>query len=103
MQPAESAGGTAIDPDTQRMFRAALRYSAVGLERGVAVAGGYLLGLWLDGKFDTEPWISLGGLLLGSATGFRGLIRVAQEASRESEAEDADERRRRQVGDDEER
>ena len=38
----------AIDPDAKKMWRATLRFSAVGLEMGVAVAIGYGLGWWLD-------------------------------------------------------
>lgn len=33
-----------------------------------AIAVGYFGGKWLDGKFDTEPWLSIGGLLFGMLT-----------------------------------
>jgi ATP synthase protein I len=70
------------------MWRSALKYSALGLEMGVAVAIGYGLGWWLDRRFGTKPYLMLVMLLLGIAAGFRGLIRAAQEAARESQAED---------------
>ena len=66
------------------MWRAALRYSAVGLEMGVAVAIGYGLGRWLDGRFGTGPYLMVVFVLIGIAAGFRGLIRAAREATRES-------------------
>ncbi len=72
------------------MWRSALRYSAVGLEMGVAVGLGVLLGVWLDKKLGIQPWGTLGGLLLGIATGFRGLFRAATEWSREIEAEESE-------------
>ncbi len=36
-----------------------------------AVALGYFGGRWLDGKFDTEPWLAVLGFLIGMATGFK--------------------------------
>lgn len=80
--------GVPIDKDTQRMWRAALRFSAVGLEMGVAVAAGFLIGNWIDGRYGTKPYWTLGMLLLGIATAFRGLIRVAMEAKRDAEREE---------------
>ncbi|MCC6747656.1 MAG: AtpZ/AtpI family protein [Deltaproteobacteria bacterium] len=67
------------------MWRAALRYSAVGLEMGVAVLVGYGAGWWLDKKFGTKPYLSLVMLLVGIAAGFLALIRVAKEVGREEE------------------
>ena len=69
------------------MWRSALRYSAVGLEMGVAVAVGYGAGWWLDGKFGTKPTLSFIGLLLGIAAGFFTLVRVARELNRLSDSD----------------
>lgn len=38
-----------------------------------AVALGYFGGRWLDGKFDTEPWLSVAGFLLGIAAGIKAM------------------------------
>lgn len=38
-----------------------------------AVALGYFAGRWLDGKFDTEPWLTVAGFLLGVATGIKAM------------------------------
>ncbi len=64
------------------MWRIALRHGSVGLEMGLAVGLGYWLGQWLDSKFDTSPYLMLAMLLLGIATAFRAIIRVAQEVNR---------------------
>ncbi len=69
------------------MARAALRYSALGLEMGVAVVIGYAAGWWLDRHFGTKPYLMLVCLLLGIAAGFRGLIRAAREVSKEGDEE----------------
>lgn len=61
------------------MMRVALRFSAVGIEMGVAVLLGYGAGWWLDRKFDTKPYLMLVMLLLGIAAGFLAIYRVARE------------------------
>jgi F0F1-type ATP synthase assembly protein I len=73
------------------MWRAALRLSAIGLEMGVAVGVGYAIGAWIDGKYGTKPYWTLGMLLLGIATAFRALVRVAREVNLDDDdADDAD-------------
>ena len=36
-----------------------------------AIALGYFGGQWLDNKFDTDPWLTLAGFILGLATAFK--------------------------------
>lgn len=36
-----------------------------------AVALGYFAGQWLDKKFDTDPWLTLAGFIVGIATAFK--------------------------------
>ena len=43
-------GAIVIDDDVKGMWRGALRYSAVGMEVGIAIAIGYGVGSWLDEK-----------------------------------------------------
>ncbi|MDD2585154.1 MAG: AtpZ/AtpI family protein [Syntrophomonadaceae bacterium] len=38
-----------------------------------AIALGYFGGRWLDGRFDTEPWLTIIGFLLGVATGIKAM------------------------------
>jgi ATP synthase protein I len=68
--------------DKDGAWRHALRFSAVGLEMGVAVAIGYGAGWWLDETFGTKPYLTLVMLLLGIAAAFLGLIRAARAFSR---------------------
>jgi ATP synthase protein I len=53
-----------MDKDQKRMWQLAGRYGSVGLEMGLAVAFGMLGGRWLDGKFGTEPYLTV---ILGAA------------------------------------
>ena len=48
----------------------------------VSTAVGYLLGLWLDGKFGTT-WLRLLMLVLGSVAGFVSLIRQIMKDTRD--------------------
>jgi ATP synthase protein I len=61
------------------MWRAALRFSTVGLEMGVAVAVGYGIGWWLDEKFGTEPYLMLTMLFAGIVASFKVVYRATQE------------------------
>lgn len=64
------------------MWRNALRFSAVGLEMGVAVAIGYGAGWWLDKTFGTKPYLTMVMLLFGIAAGFMTIVRAAKELNR---------------------
>src|SRR3954466_12571657 len=57
----------AIDPAaraSKRMYEG-LSASSVGLELGIAVIVALLVGMWLDSRFGTTPWLMLVFLVLG--------------------------------------
>ncbi len=58
-----------------------LRLSSVGLTLAIAVAIGALGGWWLDDYLGTDPWLTVAGLVLGSAAGFYELIREVNRSS----------------------
>jgi F0F1-type ATP synthase assembly protein I len=45
------------------------------------VALGYFGGRWLDVKFDTQPWLTLVGFLVGVASGIKAMWQRAMEDS----------------------
>lgn len=51
-------------------------YGAVGFQLAATVVGGLLFGSWLDKKFETLPWLTIIGLVIGSIGGFYNLIRI---------------------------
>jgi F0F1-type ATP synthase assembly protein I len=77
-----------MSPD--RRFPGWVRYSGVGLELAGAVAGLALLGYWIDGRFGTNPWGTLGGVVIGLVGGLYNLVRESFEAVREAKADDDD-------------
>ncbi|MEZ4422901.1 MAG: AtpZ/AtpI family protein [Gemmatimonadota bacterium] len=49
------------------------RYLGFGLTWALSTLLFFLLGLWLDGKLGTTPWLSIGGAFFGGGTGFYNL------------------------------
>lgn len=68
------------------------RYGSIGFELIASILIGFFLGRWLDRHFGWNSVGTIGGVLLGTYTGFRTLFRRAKEAEREMDIEDAKER-----------
>ena len=47
----------------------------------ISIAGGALLGAWLDRRFDTSPALVLAGLAVGIAVAALGLVRLMRALS----------------------
>ena len=60
------------------------KYAGVGIEFGISIAIGYVIGDWVQDRWDFEPWGMFGGVLLGFASGLRRLIRIAEAESKRS-------------------
>ncbi len=50
--------------------------TAIGFEFSGMVIGGVALGWWLDGYFQTAPWLIVAGMLCGSIGAFIRLIQL---------------------------
>ena|SRR5687768_9457014 len=76
-----------VDPASKRTrgMYSALNASSVGLELGVSVLVGLLIGMFLDRELGTTPWLMLLWLGFGFAAGFRGVMRAVRRADREAE------------------
>lgn len=59
-----------------RRWQAALRFIGVGWYVGLSILGGVLVGLWLDGKFNTRPLFVIIGLMLGIVVAFYGVYKM---------------------------
>jgi ATP synthase protein I len=67
---------------TKRLVSLMGRYGAIGLQMGLSVAIGLVIGLALDRYLGTEPWLALIFLILGVIAGFLALFRLAKEIQR---------------------
>jgi len=54
----------------------AMRLIGVGFFISTSIIGGVVVGLWLDGKFNTEPLLVLAGLLLGLIVAIFGVYEM---------------------------
>ncbi len=81
-EPHRTAVSPVIDPAARTGKRVynALSASSVGLELGLSVIIGLLVGYWLDQKLGTQPWMMLLWLVLGLVAGFRGVVRAIKRA-----------------------
>jgi ATP synthase protein I len=62
-----------MNRETRRYIRELAFYSSIGFSVALAIFIGLAIGVWLDGKFDTHPWLTLLFLGLGIAAGFRNI------------------------------
>ena len=59
------------------------RYLGIGLEIAIGVALGYVIGAWIDRRWDSSPWGVLAGTMIGLAGGLYLLIKDAIRMNRD--------------------
>jgi ATP synthase protein I len=91
LRPAVHRTSVYRDPIAQKSRQGyhALSASSVGLELGLSVGIGLLLGWWLDQHLHTQPWLMLLWLVFGLVSGFRGVVRAVKRADQDAAREDA--------------
>lgn len=70
-----------------------IQLASAAMQFGALVAGGALMGYFVDREFDVAPWGTLVGLLFGSISAFQILIFLAKKLT-----EDDKDRKRRGDG-----
>lgn len=68
--------GKEDDDSVASAYRKAGPYIDASWQLAGAVAGGSLLGWWLDGKLHTSPWLVVAGSLFGIGAGFYLFFKV---------------------------
>jgi len=63
-----------MDRESKRWIREIAYYSTVGLSLAFSVFIGLGLGVYLDRRFNTTPWLTLFFLGLGIIAGFRNVL-----------------------------
>jgi len=65
--------------DLGQIMKALGLLTYIGILMVVSIGIGYFLGAWLDGRFNTEPVISIIGLIIGVGAGFYSVYQVVKE------------------------
>ena len=59
--------------ETRRSLKELAYYSSLGLSVSLSIFIGLAIGVYLDRRFGTHPWLTLIFLVLGIAAGFRNI------------------------------
>ncbi len=65
--------------DKKEIFRLLHKFSAVGIEMGLSVVIGLLMGFYLDRYFKTQPWLTILFIIFGIAAAFKAVLRAVKE------------------------
>ena len=68
-----------LGPEGRKQLRQVGRLSTIGIEIALSIVFGILGGRWLDGKLNTAPFLTVLGMALGVAAGFRSLYRTTRQ------------------------
>jgi ATP synthase protein I len=74
---------TPLGEDKGKILRQIGSYSTLGLEMGLSVAVGAIIGYYLDKWLHTDPWLLIVFLIFGVIAGFRSLYRALKRLERE--------------------
>jgi ATP synthase protein I len=66
--------------ETRRAYKDLAYFSSLGISVALAIFIGLGIGVWLDRKFGTSPWLTLIFLVLGIIAGFRNIALVIKRA-----------------------
>ena len=62
-------------------------FSSMGMELGLSVVVGFLIGSWLDGWLGTDPWLLLVFGAAGIIAGYRSIFRLLKKVQNEQQEE----------------
>ncbi|RTZ98982.1 MAG: F0F1 ATP synthase subunit [Deltaproteobacteria bacterium] len=59
--------------ETRRSVKEMAYFSSIGLSIALSIFIGLGIGVYLDNRFDTAPWLTFIGLGMGIAAGYRNI------------------------------
>jgi ATP synthase protein I len=62
-----------VKRETRRYFRELAFFSSIGLSVALSIFIGLAIGVYLDGRFATSPWLTLLFLGFGILAGYRNI------------------------------
>ena len=72
-----------LGEDRGKLIRQIGSYSTLGLEMGLSVAVGAIIGFYLEKWRHTDPWLLIVFLIFGVIAGWRSLYRALKRLERE--------------------
>ena len=60
-------------------------YLTLGVQLAAAVCGCAVVGWWIDETFGTQPWVLLGGVVVGSVVGLVQFLRVVAQLGKRAQ------------------
>jgi len=69
-----------VDKETKRAAIQMAYASSIGISMVIAIFGCLFLGVWLDRKLGTDPYLTLLFLLMGIVAGFRNMVLLIKRA-----------------------
>jgi len=64
-----------MEKQTKGIFGQLAKVSIIGIEMVVSTFVGLAIGIFLDKRFQTEPWLTIAFLIFGIAAGFINVFR----------------------------
>jgi len=77
-------------PKAKKWVRLVSKYGTIGLEMGLCVAIGVIMGAYLDKFLHTGPWLTLVFTLFGFIAGFKSLYSLTRDLIKEEEKREHD-------------
>ncbi len=73
----------AMKEDTKKYIRQLATASTIGLQVAFSIFIGLGIGVWLDSRFGTFPWLALLFMVMGVAAGFLNYYRFVRDQQKE--------------------
>jgi ATP synthase protein I len=74
-----------VDKETKRAAIQMAYASSIGISMVIAIFGCLFLGVWLDRKLGTDPYLTLIFLLMGIVAGFRNMVLLIRRSLRDKQ------------------
>lgn len=71
-----------LKPENFEILRRVGQLSTMGITLVASAFGGVFLGNYLDGRFHTRPWFTIGGLVAGMVLGFWNMFVTVSQIDR---------------------
>jgi F0F1-type ATP synthase assembly protein I len=93
-----------MEQQDEKLFdgeRGALRgfapFLTLGIQLALSIVVFFFLGKWMDGRFNTSPWLMLGGLIIGGVGGMVKFITSVMKLGQQQDALDAERKQHKKV------